>query len=130
MKCFNVACNGTCIEHLLISGICFLAVPPTVAAKSESVAGIVSGNAMLNFTVGDEANPPVYSDNITVTFNSTPVPIEDRFSLQLNENIFTFEISLLTHADEGVYTVTVTTIAGGDTAKTLLALYGEQNGSK
>ena len=108
---------------------CFFAAPPTVAAKSNSVNGIVGGNAVLNFTVGDEANPPVYFDNITVTFNTTPVLIEDCSSLQQNANIFTFEISQLTLADEGVYIVTVATTAGKDTAETFLAIYGEQNDS-
>ena len=118
-----------CVERALTHwwSLCFLAVPPTVAAKSNSVNGIVDGNAVLNFTIGDEANPPVYSDNITVTFNTTPVSTEDRFSLQLNENVFTFEVSQLTLTDEGVYTVTVATVAGKDTAETFLELYGEQN---
>ena len=94
-----------------------------------SVNGIVNGNVVLNFTIGGEAIPPVYSDNIMVTFSTTPVPIENRFSSQLNENVFTFEISQLTLADEGVYTVTVATIAGKDTAEIFLVIYGEQNDS-
>ena len=104
-----------------------LAVPPNVTAESNSVNRIVGGNAVLNFTIGGEANPPVRSQHISVTFNETPVVDGDHYSLQLNENLFTIAINSLTLANEGVYTVTVATPAGDDTAATMLEIYGEKN---
>ena len=106
---------------------CSLPVPPNVTAESDSLKGIVNGNVVLNFTVGVEANPPVRSQHINVTFNGTPVVDGDHYSLQLNENIFTIVINSLTLADKGVYAVTVATTAGDDTAATMLEIYGEKN---
>ena len=100
-----------------------------MVAESHSVIGTVGGNVVLSFIIDSEANPPVLFQNITVTFNAAPILAEDRFSLQLNESVFTIAISSLVLADEGVYAVTVETIVGNDTAETMLELDGEENDS-
>ena len=110
---------------------CFVAVAPTVAAESTYVSRIVGENVRLSFSVGEEANPCVYLENFSVTFNGTTVKSEGRFRLWLNNNRDTFRIRInsLTLADEEIYTVTVATTAGNDTAATMLEIYGEKNSS-
>ena len=94
-------------------------------AVSDSVEGILHENVTLQFRLGF-AVPSATLQDINVTFNQAPILDGELFSLQPISNLFTISINSLTLADEGVYTVTVVTEAGNDTAEASLAVYGEK----
>ena len=103
-------------------------MPPTVTAEANSVTGIISNSVILNFTLGDDADPPIHSENVTVTFAGNDVESIDYLSFQREGNMILITISSLEPADAGVYKVTVETVAGEDIAKTSLMVYGEDHG--
>ena len=114
------------MQQVLSRGLCIFidAVLPIVVAESASVLGIVGSNAALNFSLGDDAIPPVSFQNITVTFNEAPFSTTNHILLQLNGTVFTIVIGSLALVDDGAYTVNVETLAGKDSAETLLSVYG------
>lgn len=101
---------------------------PTVTAERDTVLGLIDAKVVLHFILSDNASPPIYLENVTVTFTGTAVLPEDHFSLQIDGNILLLTIPSLVLADEGVYKVTVETEAGFDFANTSLIVVGEKNG--
>ena len=101
---------------------------PTVTAEADNVIGIVGGTVVLHFTLGDDADPPIHLENVTVTSTGTADLPGSRYSLQIGGNILHVTFLSLVSADAGLYTVTVETIAGSDSAETSLTVYGKRNG--
>ena len=111
-----------------MSVLCLLTVPPTVTAEANTVTGIIGYSIFLNFTLGDDADPPIHMENVTVTFTGTDVELEDHLLLQREGNVLLVTIPSLVSADAGVYKVTVETVAGVGVAETSLIVYGEEYG--
>ena len=106
--------------------LCLLTVPPTVTAEANTVTGIVGNDVLLNFTLGDDANPPIHLENVTVNFTGTGVITG--IPLQREGSLLLVTIPSLVSADAGVYKVMVETVAGVDVAETSLIAYGEGHG--
>ena len=117
------------ISSLMRSEGIFLTVPPTVVAESDSIIGIMGGSVVLSFTLYEDTNPPIYKDNITVTFNGTTLPTKNDALVQSEGNVLNITITSLAFSDEGVYAVTVVTRAGQVTAHTLLTIHSEESSS-
>ena len=101
-------------------------MPPNVTAELESVIALLGGSIVLNFTLGDDANPPIDKENIATSFNGNLFQPGDSVTLKSDRNILCINISSLALSNQGVYAVMVETIAGQDTANTSLTIYGEE----
>ena len=91
--------------------------------------GIIDRNIVLNFSLGDDAIPPIHDESINVTFNGSTFPAKSNILVQRDQNLLLISITSLAFFNEGVYAVTVETIAGQETAHILLTVYGNKSNS-
>ena len=102
-------------------------MPPIVEAERHCIIPLMDDNVVLMFILGDDAKPPIYKENITVTLNRS-MQLEYHISEEMNETVLLVNISSAMPSDVGMYRVTAKTTAGSDTDRTQLSFSCEKNG--